>query len=192
MIKINLLPIKEIKQKLRRRHEFFFLAGSLLVLLLLLSGATLAMNAKMASLAAEVQALEQQRASYMAIQREINELQRKRTELETKINAINQLRTDSQLTVRVIDEIGNLTPSRRMWLNSLRISASNLTLAGVGLDNPTIAQYMQALERSPYFATADLASSSQTVVGGQQLKAFSLTTRISAPPPAPADQEATE
>lgn len=185
MIKINLLPIKEIKLKLRRRREVYLLASSLLLLLVLLIGVTLALGAKMARMEAEVKTLDQRRASYAAIQKEINEIKQKKEQLEARINAVNQLRADSQLTVRLLDEIGNLTPSARMWLNSLRITANRMTLAGIGLDNPTIAQYMQALEGSAYFASADLASSSQADIGGQKLKSFSLTSRIS-PPPSPA------
>ncbi|ADH86977.1 PilN domain-containing protein [Desulfurivibrio alkaliphilus] len=188
MIKINLLPIKEIRQKLRRRYEFFGLFGALAVVLLVLGGITLVMALQAGRLEARISDLEAERASYVAIQREIDGLRRKREELEVKIAAIDQLRADSQLPVRIVDEISNLTPSARMWLTSLRMSGTTINLAGIGLDNPTIAQYMQALERSPYFSSADLTSSTQTEVGGNRLKSFSLVIRVT--PPKPASEEA--
>lgn len=182
MIKINLLPIKTIKKRLRRRNEVFFLVGSLLMVLLLLAGVALALGAKKQALAAEISRLEQQRSSLMAIQRQITALQQSQEALEVKIATIKRLHRDAQLPVRVLDEISNRTPSQRMWLNSLRIAGTTMTISGVGLDNPTVAQYMQALERSPYFASADLASTAQTEIGGQKLKSFSLTIRITPPP----------
>ncbi|MFH7320115.1 PilN domain-containing protein [Desulfurivibrio sp. D14AmB] len=181
MIKINLLPIKELKQRRRRRQELFFLVGSLAVLLLLLAMAALTLNAQINGLKAEIVELDRQKASLQSIQRQITALQRQQEALETKISAIRTLRTHSQLPVRVLDEISNRTPSQRMWLNSLRLAGNTLTIAGVGLDNPTIAQYMQTLERSPYFAGVDLASTAQTDIGGQKLKTFSLTIRVTPP-----------
>lgn len=182
MIQINLLPIKELKKRRRRRQEFFFLAGTLALLLLLLVMITLGFNAKVNGLKAEIVELDKQKASLQAIQRQITALQRQQEALETKINAIRMLRTHSQLPVRVLDEVSNRTPFQRMWLNSLRLSGSTLSVAGVGLDNPTIAQYMQTLERSPYFTGVDLASTAQTDIGGQKLKTFSLTIRVTPPP----------
>lgn len=189
MIKINLLPIGEIKQKLQRRREFFLLIGSLLLLAGLLGGATLVLQAKVDGIKGEVQVLEKRKASYAAIQKEIDQIKSKQAELEVKIETIKRLRSDSQLTVRVIDELGKLVPNERLWLNSLRISDSTMTMAGVGLDNPTIADYMEELEDSPYFANIDLANSSHSDMGGQKLKTFSLTLRISPPAPPEPEQE---
>ena len=182
MIKINLLPIKEIKQRLARRREFFMFLGSIAVVLLILVLITLVMGARATKLEAEIRDLEDEKATYTAIQREINNLKRTQEEVEVKIDTIEQLQVDAQLTVRILDELSNLTPSSRMWLNSLRIADNTVNLAGVGLDNPTIAQYMQALEGSPFFGSADLTSSSQTEMEGQSLNSFSLVLRITPPP----------
>lgn len=181
MIKINLLPIREIKQKLRRRREFFLMIASLLVLAGLLGGTNFVLQSKIDGVKKEVKALEKRKASYTAIQKEINQIKDKQAELQIKIDAIKRLRTDSQLSVRVIDEIANLTPHQRLWINSLRIAGNKLTLSGVGLDNPTIAKFMQDLEASPYFGTANLANSSHSDIGGQKLKSYSLTLQIVSP-----------
>ncbi len=182
MIKINLLPIKEIKQRLARRREFFMFVGSIVVVLVILALVSLVISGRAAKLEAQIKDLEDEKATYTAIQREINELKRSREEIEVKIDTIEQLQVDAQLTVRILDEISNLTPSSRMWLNSLRIADNTVNLAGVGLDNPTIAQYMQALEGSPFFGSADLTSSSRTEMEGQSLNSFSLVLRITPPP----------
>ncbi|MDZ7640433.1 MAG: hypothetical protein U5J62_00150 [Desulfurivibrio sp.] len=44
MIKINLLPVKKIKQRQRRRNEVFLLVGGLLVVLVVLAGLVLALE----------------------------------------------------------------------------------------------------------------------------------------------------
>lgn len=191
MIKINLLPIKEIKQKRHRRREFFVFLGSLAALLLILGLAAVMFNGHLQQLAATSDELEAQKRSYLAIQRQINQLKENREILASRLAAIEQLRVDSQLPVRILDETSNLTPSQRLWLNSLSISDDTLNLTGIGLDNPTIAQYMRNLEGSSYFTAADLASSAQTDVEGRKLKSFALSVTI-APPTTTTEEETTE
>lgn len=188
MIRINLLPIKEIKRKLRLRNEVIVFIASFLGVLVVLASITLGMMQKISTLNEEIQALEEKRNSFDRIVKQIDKLQKDKKVLETKLEAINKLKSDSQLTVHVLDEIANRTPAASMWLTSLKVDGTALQLSGVALDNATIAQYMKALEASDYFGPATLANASQTVVAGQKLKSFSLTAAITpptaaAPPP---------
>ena len=183
MIRINLLPIKEIKKKLRLRHELFIFSLSFLGILVVVGIVSLGMTQKVSALQKEIQTLEDKRKSYGPILKEIDKLQKDKKLLETKLQTIESLKSDSQLTVRILDEIANRTPTSTMWLTALKVSATSLQLTGVALDNATIAQYMRALEASDYFAPPELANTSQTVVGGQKLKSFSLTLGITRPQP---------
>ncbi|MDZ7640434.1 MAG: PilN domain-containing protein [Desulfurivibrio sp.] len=122
--------------------------------------------------------LEQQKSSYQAVQEQIEQLDEDRENLEARITAIENLQVDAELPVRILDEISNRTPTRRLWLNSLRLHEQSLEIAGIGLDNPTVAQYMRDLTSSPLLAEADLVSSAQTEVGGHRLQAFSLRIGI--------------
>jgi len=181
MIRINLLPIQEIKRKIQLRNQVLAFAASFVLVLVALAGVALLLAGSISDLKTEIKGLEQKRNSYRPILRQIQKLQKDKQILETKLKAIKQLKTGSQLTVRVLDEVANRTPTDRMWLNSLRISGNHLELAGVALDNATIAQYMKSLEDSPFFGVADLANASQTMVAGQKLKSFSLAVSITAP-----------
>lgn len=185
MIRINLLPIKEIKRKLRLRNEVLLFAASLLGVLLVLASITLGMARKANTLNEEIKALEDKRNSVDRIVKQIDKLQKDKKTLETKLEAVEKLKSESQLMVHVLDEIANRTPAASMWLTSLKVSGNSLQLSGVALDNATIAQYMKALEASDYFGPAELANASQTVVAGQKLKSFSLTMAITPPPATP-------
>lgn len=183
MIRINLLPIKQIKKRLRLRQEAIGFVLSLLVVLAVLLAVALGLNASVNSLQAEIKSLEQKKNSYTAIIKQIEQIKKEREALEAKLKAIGQLQAGSQITVRVLDEVANLTPADRMWLTSMRVAGNRLQLAGVALDNATVAQYMRGLESSPFFGVADLANSSQTEAGGQKLTSFALSIAIT--PPAP-------
>jgi len=185
MIRINLLPIKEIKRKLRLRNEVILFAASFLGVLVILASISLGMAQKASALTKEIKELEGKRNSFDRIVKQIDKLQKDKKLLETKLQAIDKLKSDSQLTVHVLDEIANRTPTTSMWLTSLKVSGTSLQLNGVALDNATIAQYMKTLEASDYFGPSILANASQTVVAGQKLKSFGLTMEITPPPSAP-------
>ncbi len=181
MIRINLLPIKEIKRKLRLRNEVILFVASFFGVLVVLASISLGMVQKTNALSEEIKTLEDKRNSMERIVKQIDKLQKDKKMLETKLQAIDKLKSESQLAVHVLDEIANRTPTASMWLTSLKLNSTSLQLSGVALDNATIAQYMRALDASDYFGPPELANASQTVVAGQKLKSFALTIPITPP-----------
>lgn len=188
MIRINLLPIKQLKKRARLRNEVVAFAASLMVLFAILGTISYALSQKVSGLNNEIKVLETKKASYRPILNQIAKLQKDKKTLETKMQTIEQLKQGSQLTVRLLDEVANRTPTSRLWLKELSQSGEHLRLAGVALDNATIAQYMQQLNSSLFFKDADLADSSQVEIGGKKLKSFSLA--LSVTPPSKEEQPA--
>jgi len=188
MIRINLLPIRQIKKRKRLKSEVLGFGVSLVVLLVILAGLEFALGNQIKTLTGQIAALEQKKVSYQPILNEINKLQKDREALGKKLEVINGLQTESLLTVRMLDEVASRTMANRLWLTSLQQAGMRLQLQGVALDNETIAQYMRLLEASDYFANTDLANSSQTVIAGQKLTSFSLSLNITPPAKAEAEQ----
>jgi len=112
---------------------------------------------------------------------DIKKLEKDKALIEKRIAIIKQLKKTSSLTVHILDEVANVTPSDRIWLTSLTQSGSALKLAGMALDNRTIAQYMEDLKTSPYISNVNLASSSLKSYAGRNLKAFSLSCSTGVP-----------
>lgn len=181
MIRINLLPIRQIKKRNRTRNEVLAFLASLAGLIVVLGIVGLSLANKITDLNTQISHLEQKKASYQPILNKIKKLQKDKENLDAKLRVINDLKRGSQITVRVLDEVANRTPTNRMWLKSIRVSNNQLQVTGVALDNATIAQYMRKMDASPFFANADLASSSQIDVAGKKLKSFSLTFQVAPP-----------
>lgn len=181
MIHINLLPVRQIKQRLRVRNEVaIFLASMGLLTMVLLSvagGLILKVNA----LTDENKALTAKKASYQPILDEIEKLKKNKKEQETKLDVIKKLKTVSQITVRILDELAKIFPANRLWLTSLRQSGTSMDLAGVALDNATIAQFMQSINGSSYFSSVALSQTQQITIAGAKLKSFTLQVGISPP-----------
>ena len=178
MIHINLLPVRQIKKKLRARRQVAGLGITLLAVLALLGVVALVLGYRVGELKASISALNKEKAKYQTTINQIEQLKKDQALLETKLKTISQLKKGSQLTVRVMDELATLTPSSRLWLKTMSFNGDILRVSATALDNATIAEYMETLVTSPYFASAELSGTSNTGVGGRTLKNFSLTIKV--------------
>lgn len=186
MIRINLLPVRKLKKRLQARNLVIGFVVSLMVLAAGLTFTAMHIKGQIKTLEATKAAKQAEKASFDAILAEIGQLKKDKEALELKLGIIRNLKRGSLLTVRVLDEIANLTPPSRMWILSLSQSPTQVTISGIALDNATIAQYMRSIAASPIFASVDLASSAVTDIAGKKLKSFGMTLNIQQSP-APED-----
>ncbi len=181
MIHINLLPVRQIKQRLQIRNEVAIYGASLLFLFIAIGSAILGQNMSIKDLTIQNQILTTKKASYQPILNEIEKLKKDKQEQETKLDVIKKLKTGSQVTVHVMDELAKLTPTNRLWLKSLNQSGGIVNISGIALDNATIAQFMQSINESNYFSGAELSQTSQTMIAGAKLKSFAMKIGITPP-----------
>ena len=119
MIHINLLPVRQIKNRIQARKRVLGLGITFLAVLALLGVVALFLGFKVDELQASITALTKEKAKYQTTINQIEKLKKDQALLETKLNTISQLKKGSQLSVRVMDELASLTPSSRLWLNSM-------------------------------------------------------------------------
>ncbi len=181
MIYINLLPVRQVRARLRARNEVAIYLASVFVLLIALSMVAIDRLSVSDKLKSENVVLIKKKASYQDTINEINKLKKDKKTQQTKLNVITELKKTSQVSVHVMDEIANLTPQNRLWLQSMKLSENKLDVAGIALDNATIAQFMDSISTSTYFTNSALTKSSQTEVAGAKLKSFSLKIDVSTP-----------
>ncbi len=178
MIRINLLPVRQMKQKTQAIRQ---LAVSGIFIIATLVFSLLATG----FLSTRVSGLEKNISELTALKKElqktldlINTLEEKKKLVEQQIGVVNQLKKKSQLTVRILDEVARRTPHERMWLTQLSQDSTSLKLSGMALDNRTIAIYLKNLKNSSYLTDVTLGSSALSEYGGRKLKKFSLTCSI--------------
>ncbi|MCI5121862.1 MAG: hypothetical protein D3908_11855 [Candidatus Electrothrix sp. AUS4] len=181
MIRINLLPVRQMKQKTRAIQQL--VVGGAII-----AAALIALSLGAGYLITTVSGLEEEIQRYTARKKELQktldlivELEKKKALVEKQISIVHELQKKSQLTVRVLDEVARRTPNERMWLTSLNQTSTSLKLSGMALDNRTIADYLDALNASPYFTDVTLANSALSKYGGRNLKRFSLSCSIVLP-----------
>lgn len=181
MLKINLLPVRQLKKRAKAKQH---LLGTVLLFIVVLASLTATgfiQAQKIKNLETDISSLNKKRDSYTPILNKIAELKKNREDLTRKTEIINKLKADSSLTVRVLDEVASRVDKQRVWLEALHQQDSALNLTGVALDNQTVAQFMDNLKESPFVKDVTLTNSSLKVVSGRNLKAFELRCTVGQP-----------
>jgi type IV pilus assembly protein PilN len=116
-----------------------------------------------------------------AIVKKVNEIKKELNKLEAKMDIIAMLELNRAGPVLIMDALTSLVVAERMWLTSLTEAGGEMSLAGVAMDNKTIADFMTRIEKSPYFKVVDLISSKQIVLKKDKVKfkEFTITCRLS-------------
>jgi len=185
MLKINLLPIRQLKKRAKARNQIAAAFVVFLSVIVLLGLVGMLQAGKVSTLNQDIVSKTKEKKSFDKVVQELADLEKKRLDLNNKINVINQLKADSSLTVHVLDEVARIVDNNRMWLTSLSQRGSSLKLSGYALDNQTVAQFMDELKfNSPYINSVNLSNSSLSQVLGKNLKSFALTCSVAAPLPA--------
>jgi type IV pilus assembly protein PilN len=189
MIRINLLPVRQMKQKAQAIRQLAVSGLIIIATLVVLLLATGFLATKVSGLEKNISSLTVRKKELQKTLDLINELEEKKKLVEQQIGVVDQLKKKSQLTVRMLDEIARLTPHERMWLTQLSQDATSVKLNGMALDNRTVATYLNELKNSSYFKEVTLESSILSKYGGRNLKKFSLTCSVIPPK---ADDETSE
>lgn len=181
MIRINLLPVRQIKRRNKAKRQIAYFSAAFLCFLTMLALFAFYQASNITNLQKEKEKILAEKQRYEKIINEIKQLEEKRKILLTRIEVIKQLKQSSSLTVHVLDEVANLTPPHRMWLTKLQQTGGELKLSGMALDNQTVAKYMDDLGNSSYIQNVTLANASMEKFAERDLKSFSISCSVGAP-----------
>ena len=181
MLRINLLPIRQLKKRAKARNQILVFVTLLLFFLLILGAVSFLQATSISNVEEKITQLEREKKQFDPILKKMKELEKAKSDLENKIGVIKKLKKDSSITVHVLDEVAKRVDSKRMWLKSLKQHGSSLSLTGVALDNKTVADFMDALKESSYIANVNLSNASLVKVSGRNLKSFSLACSVDSP-----------
>ncbi len=188
MIRINLLPVKQLAAEVSRRREITIGAVVLGIALLALGAMHLLQTYRLSGLETE---LTQLRGDLQALNfkiKELGDLQNKIKEANGKNKIIDDLKKKKIGPVLVMENLANATPAT-LWLTDLKESGGSLALSGVAVDNKTVAEFINGLEASKHFKSVELIETTDGVGPTAGFKKFAIKTAVYyQPPEAPAPQ----
>ena len=181
MIRINLLPVREIKRRNKAKKELTIAALLVALFIAFLTAFSVYQIMVVKGLKSDLTDLQAQKSQHDARLKEIKKLEEEKALLLTRIGVIEQLKKSASVTVHVLDDVALRTPSDRIWLTDLSQNGNQIQVDGMSLDNQTVAKYMVDLEGSPYMENLVLVKSDMKKYADRDLKAFTITSSIVVP-----------
>jgi len=178
VIRVNLLPVREVEREAGRRQETRLVYLSAALVVVLLAGIEVGSRMRLAPLKTEHARLQ---ADIVALDKksiELTKLETERKDLEEKLKTIATLEAKKVGPVQVLADLSDATPEQ-VWLLEFKETGGLATISGLGLDDQTIANFMRKLGASPYFGGVDLVETAQSEQDGVQLKRFVVNARLS-------------
>lgn len=192
MLRINLLPVRKIKQKAAAERELKTFGVVVAGLLAALVVGALILSSTVGGLKKDVADLEKRKLELAKILDEIKKLEEQKAEIKRKTDVVDTLAKSATLPVRLLDAVARATPNERLWLTSFDQSGAVMNISGMALDNQTVAEYLDRLrgkdaegkeqkDRPQYITGVNLTSSSLTPYSGRSLKSFVLSGTVAMP-----------
>lgn len=162
MIKINLLPYREIIRKENIINHAVIAGFTLGLVIIIIFAVDHIKRGKIDAVKEEIARIEKEIASNKVSIDEINKLKKEKETYHRQFQVIENLKKGKEGPVRILDELAAKTPGK-IWLLSLKQSGNNLELVGIAVDNKFISKFMYNLKESPYFGRVDLVASEMKV-----------------------------
>ena len=184
MIRINLLPVKELKAEEVRRRELIIGGVSLALTGVLILGVYAHQWRQAAGLGKELEELRKELQVLNVKAKDVVELQRKIKDFAGKNKVIDDINKKKSGPVRVMESLALATPTT-LWLTEFKETGGNLTITGVAVDNQTIAEFLKALAAHPYFSHTELVETTQNQQAGLPPRRFLIKSRLTYQPKVP-------
>lgn len=162
MIKINLLPARAAKKKENIRQQVSIGALTLVFALIAMGWSQIALINKIGNAEEAIVSINKELESLKAVADEIKKLKDIKAVFGKKFNIIKSLRENKAGPVHLMDDLSKSNPGF-LWLTSFaqREKVGDIEIKGKAFSNEAIAQFMDNLEKSPYFANVNLMVSQQ-------------------------------
>jgi len=177
MIRINLLPVKELEAESVRRRELTIGGAALALAFLVMGGVYFFQWREHSRLENELTDLRSEIQALNVKVKEVGDLQNKIKDLRGKNKIFEDLSKQRVGPVRVLETLSLATPTS-LWLTELRENRGNVVINGLAMDNQIIAEFMRALANSKYFTNVDLVEVIQEKGAAPGLKKFSMKSTL--------------
>lgn len=192
MIRINLLPHRELKRQARRRQIAVLAALTAGLGILVVAVVHVAIVTQIEYQNGRNQYLKDQTSVLDKQIEEIKKLKEQTQALLARKKVVETLQTGRSDVVHLLDELVRLLPDG-VYLRGIAQAGNGVTLTGYAQSNARVSSLMRNLENSPWLEDAGLTEIKAAMVGNQRLSDFIVTVKLSrAAPPAPEKKPAVQ
>jgi Tfp pilus assembly protein PilN len=162
MIRINLLPVREVEQASFRRKETVLSGGLIVLACIAVAAAYLYQGLQISTVDAELKRAEQALERARQQNQEFDKLEQQKKDIENKFQVVQILTSPQRraASVHVLDDLSMSTPES-LWLIDFVENKGAAKISGRAVDNQTIAAFAHNLSRSSYFRNIEIRETVQ-------------------------------
>jgi type IV pilus assembly protein PilN len=175
MIRINLLPFRAARKKENIRRQVSIFVLSLVFLMIVLVYYNWSLGGKIDGLDTQIKQTQSELNKYDKINKEIAEIKKKLSNLKKKMAVMDTLESNRFEPTRLLDTMTQAIVPKRMWFTKLTSKGNTVQIAGIALDNKTVADFMVRLEKTGLFSDVDLNTVKQHKLNKSNLKSFHIS-----------------
>jgi len=177
MIRINLLPVKEIKAEVSRRREVMIGVLSLGACVLLVLCVYVYQLRQTSELEQQLSDLRTELQMFNVKAKNVAELQAKIKAFENKHKVLENINKKKSGPARVLESLSTAAPNT-LWLTEFKELGGDATITGLATDNQIIADFLRALEGNAFFKDTELVETAQSEQTGVAPRRFSIKSKI--------------
>ncbi len=180
MIRINLLPHRELKRAALKR-QFAFLAGATAILgaLVVLMGHT-AISTRIDTQNGRNEFLKQE---ITKLDKEIEEIKKLKEEIHALLGrkqVVEGLQTNRSVEVHLLDQLARLLPEG-VYLSSIKQQGDTIALTGYAQSNARVSTLMRNFESSTWLKSPNLIEIKAATVNNLRASEFAMTVKLAPP-----------
>lgn len=180
MARINLLPWRAERRKIRQREFFMQLGAAALAAVGVMFLWWFWMDMRIDNQNDRNAYLQDQIKQVDARLAKIQDLEKVRAQLLARKQIIEQLQANRAQMVHLFDELVKTIPGS-VRLNSIKQAGDQMVLGGVAQSNASVAEYMRNIETSPWMGQTDLSKTENSHDASRMPYSFGLTVALQKP-----------
>lgn len=193
MIKINLIPFRDIEKKENVRRQVTIAILSVMLVMIAMAYYHMRLKNTIVDMTAKIESTKIELAAAEKEAKEVDTIKQELNKLNTKIQVIKTIEANRKASIKLLDHMTKMVdeqtsaiesgtppdeigkPVKRLWFTSFQANGPNLNINGIALDNKTVADFMTRLEVSKIYNNVTLNTLKKESINNLNLKSFVIT-----------------
>lgn len=188
MIRINLIPVREVKRKEELQRHFIIVGLMAVSVIVIINYMNFSIKSSIKRVNAEIRKTEEEIKRLETIIGEVNKIKSKKEELERKLGIIKDLSHGRDYAVHILDELSKSIPvdyskkiPRSIQVTEFTMRGGSGIIKGFSLDHKSLSDFIEKLESSDYFQNPQLKQVKVSAKGPVKLYDFELNVNMERP-----------
>ena len=177
MIRINLLPHREVKRRAKQMQFYALSIASVLLAVVVWAAAHVTIGSKIDNQDGRNAYLKQEIA---LLDKQISEIKKLRDQTKSLLerkDAVEKLQSDRSRVVHLLDQMLRILPEG-VYIKSLKQTGDGVNLVGYAQSNARVSTLMRSINDSPWLEGSVLVESHAATANGARVNEFTLTFNL--------------